>query len=317
MPESDYAKKAFDKKMTRIIRILNILNAKRRVSVKSLAKECGVSVRSVQRDIRVLTETGFPLLSPQPGIYALIEGFTLERMRLSDEEGALMCVLGDIVQSFPGKYQDAFKALWYRLLDELPQHAYYVKFPDDALCTEGEGVNIDYIEDAIAASNKLTFLYTKETEERPYTVRPLKIALFAGTWYLIALGNGHDTVLKFKIYNMRELCITQEPFVVDERVERFLENSVNIWFTGSCDIDVELIVDKDLALEFKKKKYIPFQRIAKEYANGQILVEGKMGSEMEVLPTVLSLLPHVIVRKPKTLKSALKKRIEIFAKKIA
>ncbi|MBU0896722.1 MAG: HTH domain-containing protein, partial [Candidatus Omnitrophica bacterium] len=55
--------KSYDKKIFRLLFILNKLETRKKVSTSDLAKEFNVSLRTVQRDIELLSMAGFPLIS--------------------------------------------------------------------------------------------------------------------------------------------------------------------------------------------------------------------------------------------------------------
>jgi predicted DNA-binding transcriptional regulator YafY len=48
-------------KHDRLLQLLSMLRRRRRHSVKDLARECGVSVRTVYRDINTLSEANYPI----------------------------------------------------------------------------------------------------------------------------------------------------------------------------------------------------------------------------------------------------------------
>ena len=80
--------KNYDKKIFRIIRILNKLDSCGKVSTRLLAKEFNVNIRSIQRDLQLIITAGFPLVSDEEnkGEYRFFEGFSLKKMMLSEEE---------------------------------------------------------------------------------------------------------------------------------------------------------------------------------------------------------------------------------------
>ena len=60
--------KNYDKKIFRLVSILNKLNGGGKVRSIELAEEFNVSIRSVQRDLDLLNLTGFPLDTQEKGI---------------------------------------------------------------------------------------------------------------------------------------------------------------------------------------------------------------------------------------------------------
>ena len=76
---------SYDKKMFRLMYILNRLSAGAEVTSPNLAKEFNVTVRTVQRDLNLLEATGFPLIL-ENGRYKFAEGFSLKKISVTKDE---------------------------------------------------------------------------------------------------------------------------------------------------------------------------------------------------------------------------------------
>lgn len=89
--------KEITSKTKRIAQILTLLeNAP--VSIPDLAARFGVSKRTIQRDMGLLIQAQFPVLSPRQSIYQLAPGFSLQAVNLSAEQAALFIMAADISQ---------------------------------------------------------------------------------------------------------------------------------------------------------------------------------------------------------------------------
>ena len=73
--------KDYDKRIFRLLYILNKLDSSKSVSTKELAEEFNVSIRTVQRDLELLNLSGFLLTSPQRGFYKFEDGYSLKKNR--------------------------------------------------------------------------------------------------------------------------------------------------------------------------------------------------------------------------------------------
>lgn len=82
-------------KLERLIGILMILLHERNVTAKSLADRFSVSVRTIQRDIDVLSVSGIPVTAAKgpAGGYGLLAGYTLDKTYLRKEEFKLLADL--------------------------------------------------------------------------------------------------------------------------------------------------------------------------------------------------------------------------------
>lgn len=82
--------KSYDKKIFRLIHILNLLDSGKQISTQALAEEFNVSFRSIQRDIMLLSTAGFPLISIERGKHAFMQGFSLKKISVTAEERFLL-----------------------------------------------------------------------------------------------------------------------------------------------------------------------------------------------------------------------------------
>lgn len=89
--------KEITSKTKRLARILTLLQ-KAPVSVPDLAARFGVSIRTIQRDMGLLQQAQFPVLSPRQSLYELAEGFSLEAANLSAAQAALFIMASDVAR---------------------------------------------------------------------------------------------------------------------------------------------------------------------------------------------------------------------------
>ena len=80
------------KKLNRLLYLLNQLDGGE-VHVLREAREMDVTERTIQRDLRDIELGGFPLYKSAPGVYKFVEGFSLKKMNLTDEEGVVIALV--------------------------------------------------------------------------------------------------------------------------------------------------------------------------------------------------------------------------------
>jgi|GEM_PF-1429005 len=68
-------------RFTRVIKLLNVLFNGELV-ISDFANDTGVSVRTIQRDIRAVEDAGFPIYSNRPGHIRFTDGFSLNKFRI-------------------------------------------------------------------------------------------------------------------------------------------------------------------------------------------------------------------------------------------
>lgn len=284
-------------KISAIIFILNKLDCGT-VTTKGLAEELNVSTKSIQRYIREIENAEFPLYNPQKGAYAFSEGFSLQKMLLSDTEAGLLVLLNSFVDSLKNKKIDkSFDIFRKRILSENADSPFFVKFQTGHKYEITEKTKT--IEKAIKDNEYLTIesVYNKKIQN----LKPIKIAYFEGFWYLICLVGHKNKVLKYNIDNIKTIITTNKYFEITKDITKILKESTNIYFEMERKTKVKLSVAKKVAKYFKAKQYFPLQKITKENKDGFLILECKIAKEEEILPTIFHWLPYVKVLEPKWL----------------
>jgi predicted DNA-binding transcriptional regulator YafY len=188
---------------SRLLSILLLLQNRGRMSAGALAEACGVSVRTVYRDIDALAAAGVPVYGEpgRAGGYALLEGFRTRLTGLTaDEAGALF------LSGLPGPAADLglgslLAAAELKVLASLPP----------SLRAGAELARERFLLDApgwfreVDRPPSLAALAAAAWEQRPVRLRyagrdggqprervvePLGLVLKAGVWYLVAAAAG-------------------------------------------------------------------------------------------------------------------------------
>jgi predicted DNA-binding transcriptional regulator YafY len=306
-------KGSYDKKIFRLWTILNRLDTRKKISTCELSEEFNVSYRTVQRDLQLLGEAGFPIVATEKGQHTFSEGFSLKRMEMSEEEASLLSFLYEIAKSLGENFEESFRGILRKVLAKECDSPFYVKIP--------EGVKLDkkmpYVKDlekAIETSSVIEMDYEKPEGDKWLRVHPLKIMFFEGFWYLLARIEGKEWIVKLRLEKIRNLKVMEDTFDEPENLKTMLEESVNIWFSEKRDKKVVLKVDKEVARYFKQREYFPLQKIKKENKDGSLVVESMVSDHMEVIPNIMRWIPNVRVVSPAGLKEEIASRIEKYLK---
>ena len=284
-------------KMSAIIFILNKLDCGY-VTTKGLAEELNVSTKSIQRYLREIEIAEFPLYNPAKGTYAFVEGFSLQKMQLSDTEAGLLVLLNSFVDSLNNKKIDkCFDILKKRILTEDSNSPFFVKFQTGPQYEITEKTKT--LEKAINDNEYLTIesIYNKTI----HNLKPIKIAYFEGFWYLICLLGDKNKLLKYNISSIKTVTPMNKQFEITRDINKILKESTNIYFEMERNIKVKLSIAKKAAKYFKIKEYFPLQKITKENKDGPLILECKIAKEEEILSTIFHWLPHIKVIEPKWL----------------
>ena len=305
----------YDKKIFRLINILNRLDAQGRVNSRDLTDEFSVSMRTIQRDIELLNMAGFLLDSPKKGVYTFAEGFSLKKMRLTNQDASLLTLFFDIAKSLGPNFEESFRGIFAKILTQEQDSPFYVKMPD------GLKIPKDYpflkeIEKAIDESEKILIQYKSHDKEGDYRLCPLKILFVDGFWYLLAHPEGKKWLTKFRLENITSVENIGGHFVSPQNLKTILDESINILFPEKRDKIVILRVDKEAARYFKQRTYFPKQKIKKSNKDGSLILETKVNNYHEILPVIFRWIPNISVIAPSDLKDRIKKEIKTYLGKI-
>ena len=283
------------KKLNRLLYLLNQLDGGE-VRVLREAREMDITERTIQRDLRDIELGGFPLYKAAPGVYKFIEGFSLKKMNLTDEEASLLLVLKDIVEPLGKPFQKPFELLRQKVLRSPEESPFYIKMPKGSQYQESKITRV--LERGIIEHTEVRMsLAADPTRKLTYELKPLKIMNYDGFWYLLGI-NAYKEVRKFRLDRILDAINTDKPFKITKNIQKMLSESHNIWFGEKRDKLVSFIVPAQFAPYFKQKDYFPMQKIRKTQKNGDILVETRVSNYREIIPTVLSWLEHITLVSP-------------------
>lgn len=283
-------------KLTRVLYELNALD-KGQIRVKDMAQETGVSVRTIERDMNDIEDANFSLWNPDPGVWAFIEGFSLEKMQLTSIEASILVLMSDMASSLGGDFAGSFELLKRRLLALLEDNPFFIKV------IGGEKYQETPITRTLEQSIRMrewVEIHYQGGKMPSYQLRPLKLIWMDGFWYLLSLTDD-DQLLKFRLEKISSAKEMGKFFKYNKNIDKILKESTNIWFEKNRPMAVTLEVSAECAHFFKNKTYFPLQKVEKELQDGRIVLSCKAAKEEEILPTILHWLPHIKVVSPDTL----------------
>lgn len=304
--------KNYDKKIFRLVSILNKLNGGGKVRSSALAEEFNVNIRSVQRDLDLLNLTGFPLDTPEKGVYSFMPGFSLRKLMLTDEEASLLTFFHEIADSLGKNFSESFRSLVSKVLAKEEDSPFYVKLPE----IQANMKNFPFVkelEQAIDSAQKVSIKYEGAKGLETHNLCPLKLVNFEGFWYLLAMPDKVREFRKFRSEKIKGLELIDENFDPPRNIKSVLDRSVNIWFTEHPGEKILLEIDKDAAHYFKKKIYFPDQRIVKQKKDGSLILETHANFN-EVIRTIIHWIPDIQVIKPKELDTRIRQLLNAYLK---
>ena len=202
-------------KESRLFRILYYILENGRTSAPVLAKQFEVSVRTIYRDIDVISSAGIPIyVTPgRNGGVQIHKNYILNRAMLTDKEkqeilSALQST--SLVNALPGNATlTKLSALFQQPSDnwfEVDFSRWGIKSQDDT--------SFSLLKKAILSHHAVKIVYVNTNGQKTErTVYPLKMVFKARQWYLKAFCVNKNDFRLFKMSRMLKLHLLSETFV--------------------------------------------------------------------------------------------------------
>ncbi len=223
-----------------MIRLLGTLQATRGLNAGALAKNCGVSRRTIFRDLDVLRQAGVPLLfDDERGVYRIPGTYFLPPTNFTAEEALAVVVLcHELGKNRRLPFYEAAATAALKLESSLPPRvrevlgaaadAVQINFqPANPL--EGRTPVYRQLLSAIAERRCVRIDYDSFSEgsELRLKLSPYRLLFSRHSWYTIGRSSLHREVRTFNIGRIRELEMLNEHFQVPRSfsIDKYLGNA--------------------------------------------------------------------------------------------
>ncbi|MEO0476525.1 MAG: WYL domain-containing protein [Planctomycetota bacterium] len=211
-------------RVSRLLRLINLLQTRTGWNAQSLANELGVSTRTLFRDLNTLEQSGIPCRSPDGGDYRIQQGFFLEPIALSASE-----VLGLMqLTRFIGNHRErpfhahALSAI-YKMITTVPEPlratcgqmlANISIEPDPKLDTDDESRYFTQLQQAVDMGRacEVTYAAVNGEELNTFEIEPYLLHHANRAWYVLGKTDLHQEVRMLKLVRIKELTLLKRPF---------------------------------------------------------------------------------------------------------
>ncbi len=282
-----------EKVSVRLAEILIKLNRGEKLDPHQLAKEFGVSLRTIQRDL--LERLAYlPFTKDQH--YFSLEPYYLGKLSTADIER--FAGLSGIKALFP-ILSDHFLG---EVFDARVSQAYLVKgYHYENL--DGKSGEFKQLEQAILQHQLIHFLYKSKSYT---TIKPYKLVNHNGIWYLAA-KDGHQ-IKSFCFTLLKSIQVDERTFIPEADINTLIEQEDSIWFSENKR-EVVLKIDFSVATYFKRRNLLPNQKIDKELEDGSLIVSSHFAHDNQILPLIKYWIPHVSIIAPDELRDILRESL--------
>ena len=270
-------------------------------STKQIADALGLNVRTIQRDLNeILAFNG----AVKKGRLWSVDKSEFDP---NDENQIVLSVLDKMAKNVGAEFYSKAHGLLKGISEGL-NHPIFVSLSAEKL--EKKDIElIENLESVIASCNEIELLYFSKT----HRLSPIKIALFDGFWYLLAMAG--EKLKKFHLKSIKEIKILPSKFKIDESLENRIKSANSAWFDPEKSFIVRLWIDKVVKKYFERKP-LSNQQIMCENEDGSIEIEVQVTHIMEIKPLVFYYLPHIKVIEPSSLADDILAEMERYIKEI-
>lgn len=297
--------------------VIRILEARYGATVDELAEECGVTRRTVYRDLEAIRDAGYPLVSePEAGgrtLYRFITGFKkIPPITFSLEELMTLYLCRGQLGFLRGTpFQDDLDAIFARIRSSLPPRSVahleriaetvVPKFQGERDYGAKKSLLVD-LRRSLLYQYRLDLVYTparRATEV--YRFDPYTLLFYEGALYLGGYAHNRGALRLFLVDRIEQARVLEERFEVpDDFIAGHLTGSA-FGLIDAAPLQVKVRFEAEIGHLVRERVWHPSQ-ILTENADGSLTLAFEAGGEKEILAWLYSYLPHVQVLEPARLR---------------
>lgn len=240
----------------RLLSILLLLQSRRTATARELATQLGVSMRTIYRDVDVLSEIGIPVYAHtgRAGGYRLVDGYRTTLTGLTAQESLALFLIGMPAPAASLGLTEQARAAEAKVLAALGpgpreqanrlRDRFLLDLP--AWYADGETPRtLPDLADAVLSNRRVRIRYHRWSEPREVRrlLDPHGLVVKNGKWYLVAADRSRRThasapMRVYRASNILDLTVLEETF---ERAEHF--DLPTFWRAQLADFDRRRFTD--------------------------------------------------------------------------
>jgi predicted DNA-binding transcriptional regulator YafY len=297
--------------------VIRILEARYGATVDELAEECGVTRRTIYRDLDAIRDAGYPLDSEQE-----VDGCTLYRFITGyrnsppitfslDELMTLYLCRGQLGFLKGTPFEDDLEAIFGRIRSSLPPRSVaHLERIAEAGAPKYQGVRDYSAKKALLADLRkaLLFHYRIEIEYTPakrttesYRFDPYRLLFYDGALYVGGYAHNRQANRLFLVDRIENVTILDERFEVPEDFSAEDLTGSAFGLVDEKTVKLKVRFGAEIAHLIRERLWHPTQQIEEE-EGGSLILSLTASGEKEILAWLYSYLPHVQILEPAELR---------------
>lgn len=208
-------------RIDRLFGILILLQSRKYTTADKIADQFEISVRTVYRDIKALSEQGIPISFEQPKGYYIVQGYFLPPVSFNTDEANALLIMERLVSGFADKsifnhYTTALnkvKAVLRSSQREKLEHLnekIMLQLPS-SMTNEFEYLSL--LQNAISAQCIIEIEYKNQEElSSKREIEPIGLIFYAFNWHLIAWCHLRNEYRDFRVSRIVKIRCHDTPF---------------------------------------------------------------------------------------------------------
>ena len=294
---------------SRLFRIVYYLLDKGKSTAPELAEKFEVSVRTIYRDIDIISSMGIPVYAMQGkgGGITLLDNFVLDKSLLStrEKEQILMALQG-IIATEPNNSDELLTKLG-SLFQTKNTNWIEVDFSNWVKRNPGQDI-FQLIKSAIFSRNVISFQYfSSNRESTKRRVEPLKLVFKSKDWYLYGFCLMRNDYRFFKLTRIREMEMQAEVYSRE--------------IPSTCSIGKQMDIQNAIAVTLKFDQDMAF-RVYDEFAEGvtednqgNLYVRTNLPDSDTLYSYLFSFADSVEIVEPENIRDQVRKKLAAMQKK--
>ena len=312
----------------RLLKILMLIQGQTGWSAARLAKECGVSVRMIYRDMKALEGAGIPYFHDrESGGYQVRRDFFLPPVQLTLDEALALSALAEHVAGAEqvaylkpaskalAKVRGQLPASIRSELEQIEDHV-AIKLAS-AMPPEGATDVYETVRHALSSRTALRCVYesvnapvepTKPSSGDSFVFKPYALLFNQRAWYTLGHHGGRREIRCLKLTRFTHVRPTTETYDIPKNftVTHHLGNAWRM-IRGKPTYDIELHFEPEFADTISDTHWHATQEVTWN-DDGSITFCCKVDGLEEIVWWILGMGPHCVVRKPKVLADLVKSK---------
>ncbi len=305
-------------RLPRLLRLIQALQSGRLCNSVQLAEECGVSRRTIFRDISILQEAGIHVLYDEERQgYCMPLRLTIPASQLSLSEAiSLLLFCSELSDSTTGiPFQQDARQAAMKILEGLPRSVRETV----AEITESMSIRIDsrnqligsqslyeVLLSALIRREQIRVRYHSLTEASPLStlLSPYRLLFSRRSWYVIGRSSWHRTVRTFNVGRLEQLELAGTFYKIPPRfsLDRYLGNAWHLIRGTPTGQIVKVQFDKQVAMNVAEVRWHKTQT-AEWLEDGSVVLSFKVDGLSEIVWWILGYGRYARVLEPVTLKA--------------